>query len=54
MTNKTHWERVYASKGPSQVSWTQEVPRTSLEFIHSFGMRKNARIIDVGGAIVNW
>ena len=49
MTNKTHWERVYASKGPSQVSWTQEVPRTSLEFIHSFGMRKNARIIDVGG-----
>ena len=48
-TNKKHWETVYETKNPDQVSWTQEVPETSLDFIHSFGMDKAARIIDVGG-----
>jgi predicted TPR repeat methyltransferase len=31
------------------VSWTQEVPQTSLDFIHSFGIPKTASVIDVGG-----
>lgn len=44
-----HWETVYATKQPDQVSWTQPVPATSLEFIHSFPLDKQARIIDVGG-----
>ena len=44
-----HWETVYATKQPDQVSWTQAVPATSLEFIHSFPLDKQARIIDVGG-----
>lgn len=44
-----HWNKIYASKRPNEVSWTQEVPRTSLNFIHSFGMLKTASIIDVGG-----
>ena len=48
-TNKKHWETVYETKNPDQVSWTQEVPQTSLEFIHAFGMGKNAQIIDIGG-----
>lgn len=46
---KKHWDAVYATKSPEQVSWTQEVPQTSLNFIHSFGLAKTARIIDVGG-----
>lgn len=46
---KKHWETVYETKNPDQVSWTQEVPKTSLEFIHSFGLDKQARIIDIGG-----
>ncbi len=44
-----HWEVVYETKNPDQVSWTQEIPKTSLEFIHSFGLEKTAKIIDIGG-----
>ncbi len=46
---KTHWETVYETKKPEEVSWTQEVPKTSLDFIHSFRLDKSAKIIDVGG-----
>ena len=46
---KKHWETVYETKKPAQVSWTQETPKTSLEFILSFGLSKTARIIDIGG-----
>ncbi len=46
---KGHWETVYETKNPDQVSWTQEVPKTSLDFIHSFGVDKTASIIDIGG-----
>lgn len=48
-TTKNHWEKVYETKQPNEVSWTQEVPETSLEFIHSFNLPKTAKIIDVGG-----
>lgn len=46
---KTHWEKVYETKTPEQVSWTQEVPKTSLDFINSFKLDKSAKIIDIGG-----
>jgi 2-polyprenyl-3-methyl-5-hydroxy-6-metoxy-1,4-benzoquinol methylase len=46
---KTHWETVYSSKQPHEVSWTQEVPKTSIDFIHGFHVPKTAHIIDVGG-----
>lgn len=50
---KLHWDKIYASKTPDQVSWTQQVPVTSLDFIHSFHLPKNAAIIDVGGGESN-
>jgi SAM-dependent methyltransferase len=46
---KNHWETIYETKNPGQVSWTQEVTQTSLDFIHSFGIEKSAKIIDIGG-----
>lgn len=46
---KTHWENIYANKLPNEVSWTQEIPKTSLHFIRSFNCPKDAPIIDVGG-----
>lgn len=46
---KTHWETVYKTKQPNEVSWTQEIPQTSLDFIHSFNLPKTAKIIDIGG-----
>lgn len=52
-TNKNHWERVYETKNPSEVSWTQEKPQTSLDFIKSFEVSKKSKIIDIGGGDSN-
>ncbi|WP_312818240.1 class I SAM-dependent methyltransferase [Kaistella carnis] len=49
LQRKKHWETVYETKNPAEVSWTQEIPKTSLAFIHSFGLDKSAKIIDIGG-----
>ncbi len=49
MENKSHWENVYATKSPDQVSWTQAIPTTSLRLIEEAGVAKDAAIIDVGG-----
>lgn len=51
--NKIHWETVYETKTPDQVSWTQKKPITSLEFIQSSGLGKDAKIIDIGGGDSN-
>jgi SAM-dependent methyltransferase len=48
-SQKEHWEKVYLTKQPNEVSWTEEVPKISLEFIYSFTLPKTAKIIDVGG-----
>lgn len=50
---KSHWEAVYATKKPYEVSWTQEVPQMSLDFIHGFNLPKTAKIIDIGGGDSN-
>lgn len=52
-TMKKHWETVYETKTPDQVSWTQEKPKTALDLIHSFGLSKSAKIIDIGGGDSN-
>lgn len=49
MERKNHWDQVYETKNPEEVSWTQEVPKTSLNLIKSFNLPKSAGIIDVGG-----
>jgi SAM-dependent methyltransferase len=49
LERKKHWETVYGTKNLNQVSWRQEIPKTSLDFISSFGLTKSAKIIDVGG-----
>jgi hypothetical protein len=35
MNKKKHWETVYNTKTPQEVSWTQKYPKTSIEFIKS-------------------
>jgi 2-polyprenyl-3-methyl-5-hydroxy-6-metoxy-1,4-benzoquinol methylase len=50
---KSHWENVYSTKQPHEVSWTQEVPTTSLNLIRSFAIDKSAGIIDIGGGDSN-
>jgi SAM-dependent methyltransferase len=46
---KTHWEHIYETKAPTQVSWYQEHARFSLRYIQNTGIQKTAHIIDVGG-----
>jgi ubiquinone/menaquinone biosynthesis C-methylase UbiE len=48
-TRKNHWEKVYHSKKPDEVSWYQLQPTASLELIASIGVSPDQRIIDVGG-----
>lgn len=48
-STKNHWEKVFATKQPHEVSWTQEIPQTSLDFVHSANLHKQANIIDIGG-----
>lgn len=47
--SQSHWDKVYSTKQPHEVSWTQEHPETSLTFLRSFNLPKTARIIDIGG-----
>jgi SAM-dependent methyltransferase len=49
MDPKAHWEEVYRTRPPEQLSWTQEVPKDSLDFIESFHLPADARILDIGG-----
>lgn len=49
MKNKNHWENVYGTKQPHEVSWTQEKPETSLRLIANCKLPKTAKIIDIGG-----
>ena len=46
---KAHWENVYETKSPNEVSWTQAKPKTSIDLINSFNLPKSSSIIDVGG-----
>jgi SAM-dependent methyltransferase len=46
---KAHWEHVYRTKRPTEVSWYQPEPLLSLELIRRAVPAPSARIIDVGG-----
>jgi len=44
-----HWEAVYRSKDPSEVSWYRPHLEHSLRFIEQAQLDRDAAIIDVGG-----
>jgi 2-polyprenyl-3-methyl-5-hydroxy-6-metoxy-1,4-benzoquinol methylase len=46
---KVHWEKVYATKTPEEVSWTQAHPKSSLKLIQDAAKSKESSIIDIGG-----
>lgn len=49
MDTKQHWEAVYEGQDPTEVSWFQPRPETSLELIDQLELQPSARIVDVGG-----
>jgi trans-aconitate methyltransferase len=46
---KEHWEKVFATKQETEVSWYQQKPTTSINFFIENQIPKNAAIIDIGG-----
>ena len=46
---KEHWEKVYQTKSPDEVSWYQPSPILSLQLIAKTGLAFDAPIIDIGG-----
>ncbi len=46
---KAHWETVYQTKSPDQVSWTQEYPELAINYLTDLNLPKDAAIIDIGG-----
>ena len=53
MNRKEHWENIYTTKQPNEVSWTQAIPETSLSLISELNLNTNASIIDIGGGDSN-
>jgi ribosomal protein L11 methylase PrmA len=49
MDRQTHWQNVYTTKGEKEVSWFQERPEISLEFIAATRAGPNSAIVDIGG-----
>jgi ubiquinone/menaquinone biosynthesis C-methylase UbiE len=45
---QAHWQHIYQTKTPDNVSWYQEHPALSLDLIVKTGITPTARIIDVG------
>lgn len=48
MNRKEHWNQVYQTKAPDDVSWFQARPASSLKLVEAAGIGKDERIIDVG------
>jgi len=48
-SRQAHWQGVYSSKRPDEVSWFQETPAVSLELMRAAGVTQASSIIDVGG-----
>jgi ubiquinone/menaquinone biosynthesis C-methylase UbiE len=44
-----HWQRVWTSRSPEEMSWFEAEPTTSLELIGSLALPRESRIVDVGG-----
>ncbi|WP_301921965.1 class I SAM-dependent methyltransferase [Ferruginibacter sp.] len=49
MNKKQHWETVFTSKKIDEVSWYQQTPQDSINFIEQLELPNTAAIIDVGG-----
>lgn len=46
---KEHWEKIYGTKPEEKLSWMQEAPTPSFDWISEFAPAKHSSIIDVGG-----
>lgn len=49
MSRERHWEAVYRSKAPTEVSWFQPEARLSLDLIRRVAPQIDTPLLDVGG-----
>ncbi|MEP7256056.1 MAG: class I SAM-dependent methyltransferase [Ferruginibacter sp.] len=49
MNRQDHWDKVFTTKQFNEVSWYQQTPQQSLDFIKQLALPKTAAIIDIGG-----
>jgi ubiquinone/menaquinone biosynthesis C-methylase UbiE len=49
MNRQQHWNQIYQTKGPQEVSWYQRHPDVSLALVAASGASKDGGVIDVGG-----
>lgn len=49
MEPSEHWQQVYATKRPDQVSWFQPSPMPSLDALSRVGADSNQSLVDIGG-----
>ena len=47
-TPEQHWDAVYGSRSPTEVSWYQQRPALSLALVHAAAPDHAASIIDIG------
>ncbi len=48
MEKQDHWQRIYADKRPTNLSWFKKHLQKSLELIDHARLKQEAQIIDVG------
>ncbi len=46
---RSHWERVYTTRGEAEVSWFEDVPELSLTLLREAGLQPGMSVVDVGG-----
>jgi ubiquinone/menaquinone biosynthesis C-methylase UbiE len=49
MDQREHWDRVYATSAPTDLSWYQDTPTLALDLIERAGLGPSTEIIDIGG-----
>ncbi|HEY3287991.1 MAG TPA: class I SAM-dependent methyltransferase [Gemmatimonadaceae bacterium] len=49
MNRRAHWDLVYTTKQPNEVSWYQPSPLRSLELLREAGAGPHTTLIDIGG-----
>jgi len=52
--NKEHWERIYETKNHNQVSWTQSLAHSAIDYMAAIDLPLSSKIIDIGGGASNF
>lgn len=49
MRRAEHWQEVYSSRAPNEVSWFQAEPAMSLQLLAEIGAEPSDAVVDIGG-----